>query len=143
MSLASLPRGEQDKGGERTSKRKWNAHNPSPITIRFRHPSVHDLRAIGSIRVCLIHGCKPESLADHAFGVGGRLHVENINLRRAPPAYAGGWVGVVLALARARRELLPREGRQHTVRVGVAICRRGGGRYSVGVRLIWEDANVA
>ena len=143
MSLVSLSRGEQDKGEERTTKRKWDAHDSSLIIIHFRHCTVHDLRAIGSICIRCIHGCKPERLADKAFGLGGRLHVENINLRRAPPTYTGGWVGVVLALARARRELLSVEVRQHTVRVGVAICRRRGRRAPVTVCLVGEDTDVA
>ena len=138
-----VSRGEQDKGEEISAKKgKKDAHSPSLITIRVRHLSVHDLRAIGSIRIRRIHGCKPERLADLASGLGGRLYVEDINLRCPPPAHAGGWVGVVLATTRAIRELLPAEVRQRTIRLGVAICRRRSRRTPVAVRLVGEDTNV-
>lgn len=132
----------RQRGRRAQRKRKKDARSPSQIIILFRHRGVHDLRAIGSKRIRRIHGCKPERLADLAFGLGGRLHVEDIDLRCAPPAHAGGWVGVVLATTGARRKLLPAEVRQRAVRVGVTICQRRGRRGPVDVRLVGKDTNI-
>lgn len=120
-----------------------NARNPPLVVIHCCDRGVHDLRGVGRIRIRRIHGREAECLADLASSLGGLLHVEDINLRRAPAVQAGRWVGVLLAAAWAFRELLPAQVRKSAVCLGVTIFRRCRWGAPVCVCLVREDAKVA
>ena len=142
ISVVTWKKDNETKGWTENVEEISDVRNPPLVVIHFRDRVVHDLRGVGRIRICRIHGCKAECLADLPASLGGLLHVEDINLRRAPPVHTGRWVGVLLAFARTLGELLPAQVRKRAVRLGVPIFRCCCGCGPICVCLVREDAKV-